>query len=95
MITKITTYIIELVQNEIQEGSKEGKRGKKLKDRKINVAWVENKLAKLFTYRRSDQLSSRVRFMIQDVIDQYNKEWKDILMSGEGTNKEKVDAEGF
>ena len=32
---------------------------------------------------------------MQDVIDQYNKEWKDILMSGEGTNKEKVDAEGF
>ena len=54
MITKITTYIIELVKKEIQEGSKEGKGGKKLKDRKINVAWVENKLAKLFTYRRSD-----------------------------------------
>ena len=92
LITKITKYCITIAQNEQKEHSKESKRAKKLKDHQINLGYVESKLTRLFSYRKSDLISQRVKFMIQDVIDEYNKEWRDFLLSGDGP---KVDAEGF
>lgn len=48
-------------------------------------------MQKIFSYRKSDLLSSRVRFKIQDLIDDYNKEWKTVIYG----ERQMTDAEGF
>jgi hypothetical protein len=57
----------------------------------INVEYVEGTLQSLFSYRATDLLSSRVKFKIQDLIDEYELEWKQIIEE----ERMLVDSEGF
>ncbi len=57
----------------------------------INVEYVEGTLQGLFSYRATDLLSSRVKFKIQDLIDEYELEWKQIIEE----ERMLVDSEGF
>ena len=57
----------------------------------INLDYVEGIMKRVFDYRQSELISSRVRFKIQDLMDDYEKEWK-ITMQEE---KMLFDSEGF
>lgn len=75
MLEKICAYIVkrsvlESQQNAVKEGVDQRKK-KLLKDCMINLEFVEDILGKLFPYRQTQYLSSRVRFKIQDLIDLY------------------------
>ena len=58
----------------------------------INLEYADNMCLKLFEHRRSEQLSSRIKFKIQDLIDAYNKEWRIIIAE---TKKRTSDSDGF
>lgn len=47
---------------------------------------------KLFSYRHDEKLESRIRFKIQDIIDNYNKEWRYTITA---CKNKMQDAEGF
>lgn len=44
---------------------------KSIKNNQINLEYVEGTLQRLFSYRETEALSSRIRFKIQDLMDQY------------------------
>ena len=48
-------------------------------------------MKKVFDYRQSELLSSRVRFKIQDLMDDYEREWKKTMQE----EKMLFDSEGF
>ena len=57
----------------------------------INLDYVESIMKKVFDYRQSELLSSRVRFKIQDLMDDYEREWKKTMQE----EKMLFDSEGF
>ena len=59
----------------------------------INMEYVEGCLQKVFSFRHSDALSQRVRFKIQDLIDEYEKpgSWRDAVSAF----RMLVDEDGF
>ena len=57
----------------------------------INLDYVESIMKKVFDYRQSELLSSRVRFKIQDLMDDYEREWKKTMQE----EKMLFDNEGF
>lgn len=86
-IAKIATHVVkrairereELTQeNSGAQGSHEKRQRKKssYRSHSINLEYVEGVLRNVFEYRQSDMLSSRVKFKIQDLIDEYEKDWK-------------------
>lgn len=96
MLEKICAYVVkravvESQQNAVKEGGVEQRKKKQLKDCIINLEFIEDILGKLFPYRQSPLLSSRVRFKIQDLIDLYQKEWKAVIYG----ERKVVDDEGF
>ena len=57
----------------------------------INLDYIEHTLNQLFAYRTVETLSSRVRFKIQDVIEEYDRDWKQVIYG----ERVVVDSEGF
>lgn len=55
------------------------------------MGYIEKLLSTIFPYRHSAELSSRVRFKIQDLIDEYEKDWKAVIYG----ERKGVDEEGF
>jgi len=48
-------------------------------------------LQEIFKFRKNELLSSRVRFKIQDLVDLYNKNWKQVIIG----ERQFIDDEGF
>jgi hypothetical protein len=74
-----------------KEGSASKTIKKPVKVPEIDLDYIENILQKIFSYRNSEELSSRVRFRIQDLVDEYNKDWK-LIIFGE---RQLTDSDGF
>jgi hypothetical protein len=94
MMQKIATNVVKRAQaeNAAAQERKQHSGRKPLSQCAINLDYVESVLARLFPFRNVDgQLSSRVRFKIQDLIDEYTRDWKHVIY-GERTM---VDDEGF
>jgi hypothetical protein len=52
---------------------------------------VEDVLQRIFAFRKDECISSRVRFKVQDLIDEYEREWKCVIFG----ERNMVDSEGF
>jgi len=87
---KIAPFIIRIAVRESQKNSVE-KNKKTLANSEVNLTFLENILSKIFSFRNSSELSSRVRFKVQDLIDEYQKEWKGIIYG----ERNIIDEEGF
>ena len=57
----------------------------------INLDYIEGIMRKVFDYRQSELISSRVRFKVQDLIDDYERDWKKTMQE----EKMLFDNEGF
>jgi len=57
----------------------------------VNLPFLETTLSRIFAFRNTQDLSSRVRFRVQDLIDEYQKEWKGVIYG----ERNIVDEEGF
>jgi len=90
MLQKIAAHVVHrrTLEKEPQEKAK-----KKKQPYQINIEFVEGCLQKVFSYRHCECLSQRVRFKIQDLIDEYEKpgSWKDAVSE----HRMLVDDEGF
>lgn len=64
-----------------QQQQQNSSSSKSLTGRHIDLEWVEQTLQTLFKERQNKSLDSRIRFMIQDVMDSYEKEWKPEIVS--------------
>jgi hypothetical protein len=71
MLQKIAHHVFQRYKQESEK--------KKKATYQINVEYVEGCLQKLFSYRQSDILSQRVRFKIQDLIDEYDRQWRETV----------------
>jgi len=81
MLDKLIKFIIQATINrEKREREKKIEKSASASNYQINLQYLDKLLQKLFTYRKADVISSRVRFKIQDLIDEYNKEWKKIIL---------------
>ena len=87
---KIAPFIIRIAVRESQQNAVEKKK-KTLANSEVNLTFLENTLSKIFSFRNSSELSSRVRFKVQDLIDDYQKEWKGIIYG----ERNIIDEEGF
>ena len=87
---KIAPFIIRIAVRESQQNAVEKKK-KTLANSEVNLTFLENILSKIFSFRNSSELSSRVRFKVQDLIDEYQKEWKGIIYG----ERNIIDEEGF
>jgi len=58
----------------------------------VNLDYADKVCQRLFAQRQNEELQSRTRFKIQDVIDAYNKEWRYVI--AESKNRAS-DSEGF
>jgi len=87
---KIAPFIIRIAVRESQQNAVEKKK-KTLANSEVNLTFLENTLSKIFSFRNSSELSSRVRFKVQDLIDEYQKEWKGIIYG----ERNIIDEEGF
>ena len=67
------------------------KKKKTLASSQINLTFLETTLSRIFSFRNTQDLSSRVRFKVQDLIDEYQKEWKGVIYG----ERNIVDEEGF
>jgi len=90
MMFKIAPFIIRIAVRESQQNAVEKKK-KTLANSEVNLTFLENTLSKIFSFRNSSELSSRVRFKVQDLIDDYQKEWKGIIYG----ERNIIDEEGF
>lgn len=74
-MTKVGNFIIQAYIKEQREQNtkKLQKQRVKSEKHKINIDYLEKTLAKIFSYRKSEEVSQRIRFKIQDLIDEYNK----------------------
>jgi len=90
MMFKIAPFIICIAVRESQQNAVEKKK-KTLANSEVNLTFLENILSKIFSFRNSSELSSRVRFKVQDLIDEYQKEWKGIIYG----ERNIIDEEGF
>ena len=90
MMFKIAPFIIRIAVRESQQNAVEKKK-KTLANSEVNLTFLENILSKIFSFRNSSELSSRVRFKVQDLIDEYQKEWKGIIYG----ERNIIDEEGF
>lgn len=93
MMEKISSHVVKRALSEKHlkdQGAIKGKK-KTIWNCQINLDYIEETLNKIFALRQSDQLSSRIRFKIQDLMDEYSKSWKFAIYS----DNSKVDAEGF
>ena len=68
MMFKIAPFIIRIAVRESQQNAVEKKK-KTLANSEVNLTFLENTLSKIFSFRNSSELSSRVRFKVQDLID--------------------------
>ena len=93
MLQKIATHVVRRAIQESQEEPAEKKQQQKkpLATCLINLDFIEDVLSKLFPFRNSPELSSRIRFKIQDLIDEYEKDWKQVIYG----ERKVVDEEGF
>jgi hypothetical protein len=90
MMFKMAPFIIRIAVRESQQNAVEKKK-KTLANSEVNLTFLENTLSKIFSFRNSSELSSRVRFKVQDLIDEYQKEWKGIIYG----ERNIIDEEGF
>mmetsp|Transcript_11697 Transcript_11697/g.17745 ORF Transcript_11697/g.17745 Transcript_11697/m.17745 type:complete len:351 (-) Transcript_11697:38-1090(-) len=58
----------------------------------INIDYADNLCNMLFAHRNNKELEARIRFLIQDVIDIYNKEWRHTIAD---IKNKHADSEGF
>jgi len=42
----------------------------------IDLDYIDNKLQALFKHRQNKEIDSRIRFKVQDLMDDYDKLWK-------------------
>lgn len=99
MLHKISRFVVsrfQADQKQLKEGSA-SKGGRKHsfsegKKHQINVDFIDQTLHRLFDFRQNEGLlSSRIRFKIQDLIDEYNREWKQVIYG----ERELEDYDGF
>jgi hypothetical protein len=92
MISKLMTNLykqakVEIKNNAVGPNSRFAK-----KNKVINLDYADNLCHKLFSFRQDEKLESRIRFRIQDVIDNYNKDWRHIVSE---VKSRVQDSEGF
>ena len=85
---KIAPHIIKRAA---KEAHPDFKTKKPLSQCEINLSFLETNLSKVFSFRHADGLSTRVKFKVQDLIDEYQKEWKGIIYG----ERNIIDDEGF
>ena len=84
--------MVQRAINEAMPGKKPAK--KPLSQCKINLSYLEQVLQTLFNMRNAnDILSSRVRFKIQDLIDVYQQQWRQVIIDSQ-INAVQVDEDG-
>lgn len=95
MLTKISNNVIQRYMKELHDiaeiksvsASKQARLRKPISSCEINLEFVRTSLNKLFAHRHSEQVSQRCRFKIQDVMDVYSANWKEVLEEYEESKK--------
>lgn len=59
----------------------------------INLEYIDNKLQCMFKFRQQKEIESRIRFQIQDLMDDYEKLWKFEIYKAR--QHQPPDSEGF
>lgn len=93
MMYKIAPYIVKTAirENQLSNQTQGDKKRKTLAQCEINIDFLEATLSRIFSFRHNPSLSSRIRFKVQDLIDEYQKEWKCVIYG----ERKVVDDEGF
>ena len=104
MLTKIATHVTKKARqekenekhmNQINASAEKraAAKRKSIKNCAINLEYVEGTLQRLFSYRNSDSMSSRIKFKIQDLMDIYNEpnSWREVIYE----ERLMIDSEGF
>ncbi len=99
MLEKLSAFVIQSTltkEKRDREKKKEQKSAskstKESKQFKINIEFIDKTLLQIFSYRKNESLlSSRIRFKIQDLMDAYNRDWKQIIYG----DRQMEDDEGF
>jgi hypothetical protein len=93
MLHKIASHVVKRAQQELTQGnsSSPDKKKKPLQLCLINLDFIERVFQRLFPWRHAPELSSRVRFKVQDLIDEYHREWKKVIYG----ERKVIDEEGF
>lgn len=92
MIAKLARHEVKASRaaRKEKESAKDGVEIKR-KTQHVDMPWLDDRLQALFSHRQNQELEARVRFQIQDLIDEYEKDWKfEILAS-----RQRGDSDGF
>ena len=91
---EIMCYMMNKLMNDLSKQAKlELKEDVKKKSNKvINLDYADKICQNLFEHRKSEQLESRIRFKIQDLIDAYNRDWRFVISEAKSRAQ---DNEGF
>lgn len=97
MVDKLMTDLckqakIEWKNAASNQQAKDAKLPTKKNPKVINLDYADNVCQKLFAHRQHETLSSRIKFKIQDLIDNHNKEWRFIIAEAKSRQS---DSEGF
>ena len=84
MVGKLAEFLYKKAKNESQMISaglrvpltKAPESKKSSHKTEINLEYIDAKLQQLFKLRQDKSIESRIRFQIQDLIDEYEKAWK-------------------
>jgi len=103
MIGKLAEFLYKKAKNEkelISAGlrvplTKSSENKKSSHKPEINLDYIEQKLQQLFKLRQDKSIESRIRFQIQDLIDEYEKHWKHEIAKARQHAQTTVDNEGF
>jgi hypothetical protein len=68
MLLKLSTHIIKRAR-EIRLAKESDRVGRKFTHTTIDLDWIDGTLQKLFGERTNNGLDTRIRFMIQDIMD--------------------------
>jgi len=97
MIHKLSAYQVSKTKREREEAAANPKSKKEVapsKKSSIDLEYIDSHLSKLFKHRNNTSIETRVRFKIQDLMDDYEKVWKfEIYNSRQRQNS--VDSDGF
>lgn len=75
VLNRLVSFQINKLKTE-SEQSRRGAAGKKPPSRVMDLVYIDMILQTLFKERRNTLLESRIRFQIQDLMDNFEKEWK-------------------
>lgn len=97
MLKKLATHVVKQSRKARESASQPGnqattKTSSKSSRSLIGLDWIDRKLQNLFASRNDKSLDSRLRFMIQDLMDQHEKDWKYEIYKNRNV---KIDSEGY